>query len=181
MTLWYTKMRSAESNRATVNSQDDGKCASQVLAEIIFFICQESVDLLYNLGADASPHQHFITLCKNRRVFSKALIFFLIQTSFTARLQPLLFNGILIFCSGNLQFPLSGTACDPRAMISTVLVNTIVLWSVKAGHTVNMPMFNLKESHPLWRWEMKSHVVAFSAVRSKTLCKILYTILLPYC
>lgn len=64
-------MRSTESNLAIVNGQDDGKRTSQVVAEIIFFICQESMDLLSNLGADAFPHQHFITPCRNRCVFPK--------------------------------------------------------------------------------------------------------------
>lgn len=110
---------------ATVNSQDDGKYASQVVAEIIFFICQESVDLLSNLSADAFPHQHFITLCKNKRVSSKlfflSFIYFFIyftKNTSTARLQALFPIGLLIFCSGNLQFRLLGSACDPGAMIS---------------------------------------------------------------
>lgn len=79
----------AQRNPASVDSQDDGKCASQVVTEIIFFICKVSVDLLSNLGADATPHQHFLTLCKNRSVSPKLRFFFFIQTCFTARLQPL--------------------------------------------------------------------------------------------
>lgn len=124
ITSWYTKTRSTESNLAIANSQDDGKCASQVVAEIIFFICQESVDLLSNLGADASPHQHFITLCKNRRVSQKLWFY---KKSATLQRCSLSFpRGILIFCSGNLQFPFSGIACDPRAMIPTGRYTSLV-------------------------------------------------------
>lgn len=40
-----------------------------------------------------------------------------------------------------------------------LLVDTPVLWSIKTGHTINMPMFNLKESLQPWRGEMVSYLV----------------------
>lgn len=157
ITLWYTKMRSTESNPAIVNSLDVGKCMSQVVAETVFFICQESVDLLSNLSADASPHQHFITLCKNRCVSPK--LWFYRKKLFCCKAAAPCFPVAYWFpaletCSflSQVRLAISG--------LWYILVNTPVLWSMKTCHTVNMPMFNLKESLPPWRWEMVSHLVS---------------------
>lgn len=161
MTLWYTKMRSAESNPATVNSQDDGKCASQVVAEIIFFsfakrawICSVTSVLMRPLISTLSP-------CAKIDVFLQSSDFFFL---FFLYKPPLLQD-----CSPCFPMAYWFPALETCSFLSQVLlvipglwyllVDTPVLWSVKAGHTVNMPMFNLKESLSPWRWEMESHLV----------------------